>query len=85
MKKLKADEMNYIIDEAKFIMAINNGETFKTSHGETGIYKQGGSVYFKQVFNYRFDMEFILNNEKKLKELGIIEPKKKRTVITSKL
>lgn len=72
----KKNEMDqYIIDEGKFLLAINDGEVFKTSHGEAGRFRQGGSVYFRQIFNYKFDNEFIINNREKLLKLEIIKRK----------
>lgn len=72
-KKSEMDQ--YIIDEGKFLLAINDGEVFKTSHGEVGKFRQGGSIYFKQTFNYKFDNEFIINNKDKLIRLEIIKKK----------
>lgn len=69
---------DYLVDEAKFLVAINNGEVFLTAHSNVGSHKQGGSVYFRQEFLYRFDSEFIKNNEELLLKLGIITRKRKR-------
>ena len=71
MKK-KNEIEDYRIDESKFLLAINEGHVFKTSYGEVKRYRQGGSVYFRQSFTYMFNNEFIINNRKKLIDLGIM-------------
>lgn len=67
---------DYYIDEAKFLLVINEGETFTTAHRSVSSCKKGGTVYFKQELSYKFDTEFIKTNEKKLKQLGILCKKK---------
>lgn len=62
----------YVIDENKFLVAINSGITFKTTFTNVSSAKQGSSIYFKQEFSYRFDTEFVANNEQKLLDLGVI-------------
>ena len=78
--KNKDDEkdlfQSYYVDEDKFIVAINKGEVFKTSYSSAESNRQGGAVFYKQTFSYKFDTEFIKNNEQKLVSLGIIIKKK---------
>lgn len=62
----------YLINEAKFLLALDRGETFKTAYRTITSHRSKGQVHYKQEFSYSFDMEFIKNNEKKLKELEIL-------------
>lgn len=68
----------YLINEVKFLEAIDKGETFITSHRMVTSKRTRGEVIFKQEFSYRFDIEFINANKKKLIKLGILQEKEEK-------
>lgn len=68
--------MEYLIDENKFLLAIDRGETFLTSYRTVTSNRLGGEIFFKQEFSYKFDIEFVKTNKEKLIKLGILIIKK---------
>lgn len=78
MEKTTNEEIlyDYYIDEAKFLVAIDQGETFETAHRSASSFKKGGTIFFKQEFSYKFDIEFVKCNEEKLRNLGILSKKR---------
>lgn len=72
MKKVQ-DNYIYKVNEEKFLLAISQGEVFKTSYYSIEKNDCNGKTHWKQIFSYQFDQEFIKNNKEKLAKLGILE------------
>lgn len=68
----------YLIDEIKFLEAIDRGETFITSYRTVTSNRMGGEIFFKQEFSYKFDLEFVNANKEKLIKLGILQEKEEK-------
>lgn len=82
MNKIDSEEIlyEYYIDEVKFLIAIDQGESFITEHRSASSFKKGGTLFYKQEFSYKFDIEFIKNNEEKLLRLGILSKKRVKNI-----
>ena len=72
MKKVQ-EGFIYRVNEERFLLAINQGEVFKTCYSSIEKNDCNGKTHWKQIFSYQFDQEFIKNNKEKIEKLGILE------------
>lgn len=68
MKKVQ-EGFIYRVNEERFLLAINQGEVFKTCYSSIEKNDCNGKTHWKQIFSYQFDQEFIKKQQRKIRKV----------------